>query len=177
MKLYLLAEQLKKSETKNNRRMPDGTFVGVRFDADTKLKVKQVIKGLGLKKPINVDDDLHTTVIYSRKQLPNFKSGGMLKESVTAKPTKFTLFSARDGNNALVMELDSEFLTSRHKNIMKEHEAEYDWPSYKPHLTLSYDAGDFDVGKHTPSDYIDNLTINEEYDEPLQLDWLVKNKS
>lgn len=56
---------------------------------------------------------------------------------------------------------------------MKEHEAEYDWPEYKPHVTLSYNAGDYKPEKAHVDNFGD-IDIIEEYDQPLKTEWLVK---
>jgi 2'-5' RNA ligase len=59
---------------------------------------------------------------------------------------------------------------------MKKHDATYDFPEYKPHITLSYDIGDLDE-KNLPDigKYVDEIGIDEEYGEDLDLNW-AKNK-
>ena len=45
----------------------------------------------------------------------------------------------------LILKIDCPELVARHKELMDEHEATYDYPVYQPHITLSYDIGDLDI--------------------------------
>jgi hypothetical protein len=151
---------------------PDGTYVGVKLSKESKKKLAELQKSLNVPNPLN-SDDMHVTVIYSRKYLPEFKSKGKLEKPIKAKLEKLEIFPARNEKNCLVVKLKSPELTKRHKEIMKEHGATYDWDEYKPHVTLSYDVGDFDPKKHDLKDHLNEIEIVEEYDQDLKLDWLV----
>ena len=144
-----------------------GTYVGVRFTDETKENIKEYMKLMNIPNPISVDK-LHTTIIYSRKRLPNFLSRGKLDNIIEGKFTSFDTWDTQDGNRALVMEYTSPELTGRNKEITMTHGATSDYPEYKVHLTLSYDIGDLDI---ILPDYIGVIEINEEYYEPLDLEW------
>ena len=49
--------------------------------------------------------------------------------------------------DTLVMLLDSPDLSARHKELMDKYDLNYSWDDYKPHITLSYDAKDYDISK------------------------------
>jgi 2'-5' RNA ligase len=149
-----------------------GTFVGARPSKESMNMIQDQIKKLDVPNPID-KGKMHITVIYSRKHLPDFKARGKLDKPIIAKPDKLHIFPARDSKNALVLKIKCPELTKRHEEIMDEHEATYDFDEYRPHVTLSYDAGDYDLSKYNADDFSD-IEITEEYDTPLKTDWLVK---
>jgi hypothetical protein len=147
-----------------------GTYAAVRFEG-TEEKVKY-LKNTGIP---NVNEDLHCTILYSRKYCPNYKpldmTDGYYYEEAIAYPDHLDIFKDKEGKNCLVLILRSNWIVKRHKDLMKEHNATYDFPEYNPHITLSYDIGDFDY-KDIEKDLIKSdefykLDINEEYKEDL----------
>ena len=151
---------------------PDGTYVGVKLSKDSMKKLSELQKAIDVPNPLD-PEKMHITVIYSRKHLPDFKAKGKLEKPIKAKLDELDIFPSRDDKNVLVVKLKTPELTKRHKEIMKEHGATYDWDEYKPHVTLSYDVGDFDPKAHNLKDHLNEIEIVEEYDEDLKLDWLV----
>ena len=113
-------------------------------------------------------DDIHSTVIYSRKYTDI--SINDIEDLGSAEPLKFHIFETQEDKRALVILLKSEYLENRHKDLMKEHNLTYDFKEYLPHLTLSYDIGDYDISKLDIKDLPKHLTINTEYKEDLDLD-------
>lgn len=72
-----------------------------------------------------------------------------------------------NGKRALVLVLDSDYLHFRH-NVGMALGATYDFPSYIPHITLSYDIKSLSFEKER----IDLEVIrSKEYVEELDLDW------
>jgi 2'-5' RNA ligase len=164
MKLGDLVEEGKKK----------GTFVGVYLSKDSKAAVTELMEKLDIPNPIS-SSEMHMTVIYSRKHLPEFKPRGKLDENLVITPTKLDIFPAQSGDNkVLVVRFKSDELCKRHKEIMDEHGATYDFDEYKPHLTLSYDCGKFETNGHDMKGLLGDLEINEEYDEELNLNWVSK---
>lgn len=156
---------------KDNKEINEvGTYAAVKFE-DSEDKVK-LLKELGIP---NVNEDLHCTLLYSRKNCPNYvpinMTDGYYYEEAIAYPDHLDIFKDKEGKNCLVLILRSGWLTKRHKDLMKEHNATYDFPKYNPHITLSYDIGAFDY-KNIEQDLIKSdefykLVINEEYKEDL----------
>lgn len=160
------------TEKKNNEELNTniGTYAAVRFE-DSEDKVKY-LKQIGIP---NVNEELHCTLLYSRKNCPNYEpmdmTDGYYYEEAIAYPDHLKVFRTRDEKNCLVLVLRSGWLMKRHKDLMKEHNATYDFPEYIPHISLSYDIGDFDY-KNIEQDLIKSdefykLVINEEYKEDL----------
>jgi len=156
-----------------------GTYAAVRFSDDTVKRIKTFIEENEIPNPISANK-LHTTVLYSRKYCPDYKAAGTYDTPLVGKPKKFDLWKSQpdeDGNrsNCLVLAYDCPELVKRHKSLMDEHKATFDFDQYRPHVTLSYDAGaDFDVNKLKPQD-VGNIEITKEYMEDLDLDWAKNN--
>lgn len=148
-----------------------GTYVGGRLSTETSNKLIELTGTLGID---NVNDEIHTTILYSTKPCPKYKELGEV--SYKSKFGAFTIFSGE--TNVLVIKLDSEDLINRHKELMKEHDASYDFPEYVPHVTLAYDVNDFKVSDISEEMYDEfsklNYEIVFEYGEVLNTDW--KNK-
>lgn len=149
------------------KKVPDGTFVGVKISKKSKDDLIKLAESLDVPNILD-KKDLHVTVIYSKKYLPNFKPLGKLDKSIIAKPTKFSIFG--ESSNCLVVELSCKDLVNRNKQIVKLHGATSDYDSYECHITLSYDVDDFDIKKLNPKS-VKSIEIVEEYMENLNLDW------
>lgn len=145
-----------------------GTYVGVRFTDDTKKAIKKYIEENEIPNSIDVEK-LHTTLIFSRKHLPNFTPKGKLNPTIKGTYKHMSIWKTQNEKNALVMEYDSKDMKNRHEEIMDEHNATYDFDEYKPHLTLSYDVSDIDIKSYP--EYDGPVEIDFEYTEPLDLDW------
>jgi len=169
--MSLLAELLI-LEAKKKEEKVDGTYVGAKFDEETVKNLSKMMNDIKIPNPLD-EKDFHTTIIFSRTKFPeNFEALGDMKKPWIGTPKEFDIFTGRNGQNCLVMKYECAEQVKRHKKLMKENNATYDWPEYKVHLTLSYDCGDFDPKKFDPKDYINQIVINNEYTTPLELDWL-----
>ena len=138
-----------------------GTYAAVRYSDESIKKLEKVVKELP-----NPNYDFHTTLLYSRKYLPNYKPLGKIQETATVNG--FKIFDTQDEKRALVLTLDCPFLVNRHNELMKEHGATYDYDEYIPHITLSYDLEDRQIEK---INFNEVLEIVLEYSEDLKLDW------
>lgn len=157
-----------------------GTYAGLRFTPSTIKNIKKLYKDFNIENSVP-EAKLHSTLLFSSKYLPKYSAIGLLKQLIVGKPTKCEVWDTSDDEpkQALVLLYDSAEQVTRHKYLMKKHDAVYDYTSYKPHLTLSYDVGkDFDIKeinefiKDNPFD----IEINKEYQEDLDLDWKENNK-
>jgi len=156
------------TETKEEK----GTYAGLRFNDDDNDAIIELTKKLNIPNPIN-REDIHLTLLYSRKFLPDYKPAEKIDE--WAYPTKFHVFDTFDKKRALVIKIDSPYAQKRHKELMKKHGATYDYPEYLPHITLSYDLGDMEIPKWEgiPKEF----HINYEYSEDLKLEWKPKDNN
>ena len=155
-----------------------GTYAGVRFSEDTVNQIKTFMEENEIPQPIP-DEKMHTTLLYSRKHLPDYKAHGDYKQMMVGEPTEFDLWESQpdeDGNksNCLVLQYDCEPLLERHKSLMDEHGGTFDFDEFKPHVTLSYNVGDLDLSNLNPSN-IGPINVISEYQEDLNMDWAKSN--
>lgn len=164
---------MKLTEITEAKKTPDGTYAGVRFKPKTIKAIKAFIKDNEIPNPIRTEK-IHTTLLYSKKHLPDFEPRGKLDDMMVGKPSGFEKWPSQpddEGNVAmcLVLKYDCPDLVARHKDLMKEHDAHYDFDEYKPHITFSYDVASLQC-KDLPK-FDADIEIVEEYGEDLNLDW------
>ena len=170
MKLYDIYEEKKHK----------GTYAGVHFDYETKKRIQKYMRDNKIPNPLPLHK-LHNTLIYSRKYLPKFKAQGRLDKPWIGEIVEFDIFESQKDDNGkkskcLVLKFECAKCVDRHNEIMDEHGATFDYDEYTPHITLSYDIGDFDVkALPDPAKEIGDLNIVEEYQEDLNLDWAKDN--
>lgn len=147
-----------------------GTYAAVRFSDDTLAYLEQLQHKLKVPNP-HPKTKFHTTLLYSRKHLPNYEGAGKLNPSpLSDTNAKLEIWpSHKEGLFVLVLQYKCDWLEDRHSFLMDEHKAEYDFPEYIPHITLSYDIGDwkpdsFKIELSQP------LELVQEYHEDLDLD-------
>jgi 2'-5' RNA ligase len=152
---------MKLSEVVENQDQP-GTYAGVRFDKRTVNALEKFNKKHSIP---NQNDNWHTTLLYSRKHLPNYQPEEKYSSPYVGTPTGFEIWPSQDKKNVLVLTFSCPQLYQRHHKLMQQHGGTYDFDTYKPHVTLSYDVGDLDV-KDLP-EFKRQLKIVGEYHEEL----------
>lgn len=150
-----------------------GTYAGVRFSPASVKALRKYAKDNGVPNRLP-HENFHTTLLHSRKHLPDYEPAGDYDSPLKGKVTGIEIWQSRpddDGNtkNCLVLKYDCPELVARHEELMDEHNATYDFDEYKPHVTLSYDTGDFN-SKDLPK-FEDELEIVSEYKEDLKDSW------
>ena len=96
-------------------------------------------------------------------------------EKLWVQLEKFEIWKTRDtGKNCLVLKYKCPALVKRHKFLMKEHKATFDFDEFIPHITLSYDINDMTLKDFGKPEEIGNISINKEYGQALDLDWSKK---
>ena len=137
-----------------------GTFAGVNFDSATLGALAAYMRAQNIPNPVPVDK-LHTTLLYSKRNLPNFLPQEKYDSPYTANSNGLEVFEPRADSEkqkrCLVLKLDCDELSQRHSDLMIDHNADYDFDEYIPHVTLSYDVGDAE-----PKDF-------EAFDRPLNI--------
>lgn len=169
MKLRNLILRLTEADTEDSKR---GSYAGVKFSDQTQTHLKELLAKLKVPTPID-PAKFHTTVIYSRKYLPDYKAEGKLAVPYIGTATTADIWdwTSKTGNKnkCLVIKYDCKQLIDRHEELMKTHGATFDYAEYIPHITLSYDIQDWnqldelnDQLKQFPP-----IEIVEEYQEDL----------
>lgn len=171
MKLMELHEAMKVRDDYTS-----GIFVGAEVSPDSKLKLKDVINELNIDNPIDMRE-LHCTIMYTYDDPPN----GLLneydnKELIYDKEIKgdiigLEVFETQDSKKALVLRIDNGYLKERHEYLKSVHGLTYTHDEYKPHVTLTYDAGDVNMEDINIKKYVKKINFSKEYISPLDPDW------
>ena len=135
----------------------------MKFDEQTLNEIERIQKELKLLNPVS-RSDMHSTICYSRTYV-NYPVQS--EELLVSTSQSLRIFETARGP-ALVLELDSQHLTTRHE-LSKILGATYDFPDYIPHITLSYNIG----GQYVDTSKTFNIDVvsSHEYSEDLDLDW------
>jgi 2'-5' RNA ligase len=147
-----------------------GTYAALRFDEPSVERIAQYVKDNAIPNPLEANK-LHVTLMYSRVECIGFKSPGKLPEPFIVRVKGFDVWKNGNGEGyALVVKLDAPEVVERHKQLMKQYKASYDFPEYQPHFTISYNVPDeFDTKTLAPFD--GTLSLNFEFSEDLDTDW------
>jgi len=150
-----------------------GTYAGVKFSEKTKKAIRKYIKDNNIPNRVRTDS-LHTTLLFSRKHLPDYEPAGTFENPLIGNFTKFVKWPSqptKDGtvNMCLVLKYKCPELVKRHNFLMNEHGATYDFDKYKPHITLSYNVGGLQC-KDLPN-FEGEIEIIEEYYKPFEEWW------
>lgn len=154
---------------------PRGSYFGVKPTKETIAAMKEFMGDHRVPNPLD-DDKLHATVVYSRA-FCGAQPLGKLNPKWKGKFRAFDLFptsakvnESEKPNSCLVLKFDCPEIHDRHHFLRKHHGATHDFPTFDPHMTLSYDVGDFD--HHNLPEYDGPHEFEEEYSEPLDLNWV-----
>ncbi|BES53075.1 hypothetical protein [Aeromonas phage phiWae14] len=145
-----------------------GTYVAVNYKPRTAMAIVRRCREMGIPNLVPYDK-LHTTLIYSRKYLPDFKASGTIHRELQGCFIP-DIFVTQSGKRAMVLKLTDPWFGARHKEIREKHGATHDYPDYHAHITVSYDVGpDFVLPKSFTLDK--RPVILDEYTEDLDFDW------
>jgi len=152
--------------------IPDGTYAGVKVSEKTQQTISEFIANNNIPNPLSVDK-LHTTLLYSRNYLPNYVPAGIYDQPIVGRAQGFEKWPTNPSNGnvtmCLVLKVDCPELSERHKFLMDEYNATYDFDVYKPHITISYDVGGLQCNTLPPLDC--DIEFTEEYSSDLNLNW------
>ena len=150
---------------------PRGTYFGIKPSANTLKHLLEFIYDYKIPEPIH-PDRIHATVIYSR----NFCGAaplGRIEPPWQGKFVQYNLFPRNVDEEptpmCLVMEFECPELVQRHYDLRKRG-ASHDFPEFKPHMTLTYNVGDFDHNQLP--EYDGPHEFDYEYSEPLDTKWV-----
>jgi 2'-5' RNA ligase len=145
-----------------------GTYAALYVSEEAHDTIMQYIRDNDIPHKTNPKEERkHVTLIYSRNYCPDMVAQPAYVHY--ANVSGVDVFNTQDGKRALVLLLDAPTVVARHKELMAAHPATYDHPEYRPHITLSYDIGDFDETSLLP--FKPTIELKDEYVEDLKLDW------
>ena len=157
-----------------NNKDPIGSYVAVKFSKESTNAIRNFMVETNIPDKLK-QSELHSTIVYSRVHLPEFKAHGTLSEPWIATPTGFKIWESKPNSfdkrstYCLVMTISCKDMDDRHNYAKKDHGATFDFDEYQPHITLSYDVGvGFDVDKLKWTG--DPISVISEYCEDLEDD-------
>lgn len=109
-------------------------------------------------------DDFHVTVCFSREKL-DWNAVPPTETEVIAIGGKREIHKF---GKAIVLTFESVELQDRHEEFM-DAGASFDFPDYRPHVTITYAGTDFDISGIEP--YDDELVFGPEEFSPVKEDW------
>jgi hypothetical protein len=150
----------------------NGTFVAVKFAKEVTDALEAYCMRNNVPNPIQ-PSDFHSTVVCSRRRLKNVALLRDIHPGWIATPIGFDVFDTRheDGSTTkcLVLKIDCPEMYARHNFFRQFEKASHDFPSYIPHITLSYDIGDYDIsGIEDIRTVLPQIAIVSEYSEELK---------
>lgn len=121
-------------------------------------------------------DDLHVTIAYSRRPVDWMKVGETWSNGddgkLTIAPGGARLVEPLGDKGAVVLLFNSSELSWRHESIKRDADATWDFPSYQPHVTITYAGGNLDLSKVEP--YRGKLVFGPELFSEVDDDWSSK---
>jgi len=154
-----------------------GTYAGIKLSDESANAIVAYCEENEIPNPVP-KDKLHVTLLYSRKHLPNYTAAGEYDEPYVGEPSGFDVWESTEEDESepsrcLVLKLNCDTLCDRHKHLMAEHHATFDYDEYSPHVTFSYNLEDNDESNLPP--FTTDIELVEEYQNDLELDWADKN--
>lgn len=118
---------------------PYGTYAKLLLDDQSIRSLVSLIKNLSLPNPVPADS-LHTTVLYSRKPIPEAVELNSMAARYQGKVSGLARWPTQDGKTCLVALIDCRPAIKLHDRIKDHYGATWDFPQFHPHVTLSYDV-------------------------------------
>lgn len=121
-------------------------------------------------------DDLHVTIAFSRRPVDWMKVGETWSNdkdgTLNVAPGGARLVEPLGDKGAVALLFNSSELAWRHEAIKRDADASWDFPSYQPHVTITYGGGDLDLSKVEP--YRGKLVFGPELFSEVDEDWSKK---
>ncbi len=130
-----------------------GTYFALQPSGPSRIGIESLVRQLGLKAPVN-PVSYHCTVLYSKKPCPE-----IIREDfdmpIWAEGYEYEIFEGE--KPALVLKLRSIRLHELYKHLTETYGATSDFPTYIPHITLTYDEVPEVIPEHP-------VTLNIKFD-------------
>jgi hypothetical protein len=143
----------------------EGLYVAAYFSDNTNRQLATYIEANKIPNPVAASS-LHTTIVYSRVPVDGYEAAHTLNVEVNTSYARLEAWDTSGGTKCLVLCYFSPYLHIRFEEAIASG-ATYDFDEYKPHVTLSYDIGDFDWQSLPQLSF--PLIIAGEYCETLDL--------
>lgn len=133
-------------------------YVAVQYDAETQKKLREWAKENGFDLTVKYDGekqdekkfDFHTTVFYSTN------TSNIRNQTLKVKPTEVTIKGIKflgENEDIPVLSIKLEEGIKDMRNYFERIGLEDKWPSYEPHISISYAKQKIDVSKINLPDF------------------------
>lgn len=144
-----------------------GIYIAVKYSNNTEQALLNIQNKYKVPNP---NTDFHTTLIYSEVGDIPIPKDYDLADNAGLVDVSSEIWDTDDGRT-LVLVFKHDYLEEHHNKLMEKYGYEYDYDEYKPHITLSYDVGNFntEINEQIPIEIISG------YYNPLERDWVSIN--
>jgi hypothetical protein len=141
-----------------------GTYIGVDFTNETNDTIFDLCSNIKVNETAKIHQrsDYHTTLIYDKSSayIP-------VKRKLSGKKLIISNLNLELFKDYLVITFDSEELTKRHNELRKTYGFKYDYPVYRPHISIADNVTSF--SKISLPKTLE-IQISQEYSEPIKED-------
>lgn len=141
-----------------------GLYVCRYLTVASAMALQEYAKSLGLTNLVP-PHKMHVTVLYSSVSISVQPQGTV----VPAKP--ITMPQPLGAEGAMVLFLDAPEVSARHDALVRAG-AKHDYPTFQPHVTLSYDAGSYDPSAAEVRLPPAQIMLGFEAAAPINRDWV-----
>lgn len=113
-----------------------GTYVNAKLSSVDKDALYKWVNENGISNPLD-KSEYHVTIVYSKAPCPDAEDYPF-KFPIVGNITGWKIFDANIGR-CLVATIQSEQLDTINSNLINHYGATSDFPTYIPHITVSYD--------------------------------------
>jgi uncharacterized protein len=120
--------------------------------------------------------EMHVTIAYSKTPVAWSAAGdsfATVRASDASEDVKQRSIAQLGAQGAIVLTFDNPDLRRRWQEF-RDAGASWDWPDYKPHVTITYEPGDVDLSKVEP--YTGPIEFGPELYAEVDEDWVSKVK-
>jgi cation transport regulator ChaB len=142
----------------------NGTLYAKRYLENADAVIKHA-KSQGFAKT-QVPSSMHATIAYS-KDAVNWPEPD--DDSIVVRSPGGRSVAPLGDGGAVVLKFNSPSMQRRWQSLCKDHGCSWDYEGFQPHVTLTWDAGDLDLGSVQP--YTGDLVFGPEVFEPINEDW------
>jgi len=139
-----------------------GTFIGIRLTQESTARLVGWMDSCLIESP-EPADQIHITLLMSHTNpIPHMPMKYDPTVPIFKENYNIDLFGEK--KNIMVLTFESDFLQNRHTALRKKYGVSWDWPDYKPHITLTTEIQEIATDLEPP-DF--DLELSHEYVEPF----------
>lgn len=148
-----------------------GGFVAIKVNSNDAKKIYNTFHQLGLTKLIQ-PNNMHVTIFFDQREIifPEYEP---IKKTYRAKVKGISVFPFQRTKKVIVLDLESKEIMDRF-NELYEMGFRSTYPSFKPHVSIKYNASDEDVEqvlKHSAEiiNSISDIKLHNEFSDKLRI--------